>query len=331
MPSGQPQISVCIPAYNATLYIDKCIESILSQSFGDFELIIVEDCSSDDTLSKLEAWSAKDTRIKLMRHEKNKGVSGSYNDALQSAEGKYVAIIDNDDYILPGYLENLHSYAESNQADIVQMGFEAYKEVDGKEVPHAVWVFPKQAVLFSPSLSKRLALYSPLRLHISPWGKLYRRDFLEKMKMRFHAARVAFDVLFHYQGLITAPRYVGLPLRLYHYRERVASYSHKIKFPREVEEYFSTMIRHTKLLADWLREMNLWEGNKAWQRAAIDGYLLHYSEYFARQVKEIGADEVLTVLDEMAEKTYGENAPAFQSTLRAMVLSRLRPKSTPQA
>ena len=324
-----PQISVCMPAYNVAPYIDKCIESILTQNFSDFELIIVEDCSADDTLAKIESRAEKDGRIKLLRHTVNKGVAESYNDALQAAAGKYVAIIDSDDYILPGYLDILRRVAEDNEADAVQMAFESFTEANGQENTCLTWSFPDQAAMYSPDLAKRAARFCPVHLHIAPWGKLYRREFLEKMKMRFYTAEIATDVLFHYQGLIAAPRYLGLPLRLYRYRERTGSLSHTLEFSRNIEAYFSAMVKQTKLLSAWLRETNLWDGNRSLHRAALDGFIQHYRYFFARQAKEIGADKVLTALDEMAEKTYGENAPAFQSTLRLVVLSRLREISTP--
>ncbi|MCH8519519.1 MAG: glycosyltransferase [Nanoarchaeota archaeon] len=89
------RVSVVMPNYNGSKYLKEAISSILEQSFADFELIIVDDCSSDDSLSVIDSFS--DSRIKVFRNEKNLGVSGTLNHGLSHATGEYIARMDSDD------------------------------------------------------------------------------------------------------------------------------------------------------------------------------------------------------------------------------------------
>ena len=99
--SEAPRISVLLPVYNGARYLDEAIESVLRQGFGDFELIVVDDASTDETPAILARWAARDPRIVLLRNATNGGVSVSLNVALAAARGQYVARQDADDVSLP--------------------------------------------------------------------------------------------------------------------------------------------------------------------------------------------------------------------------------------
>ena len=110
------KISVIICCYNTEKYINKCIESVLNQTYKNLELIIIEDCSTDNTLKLLNKYG--DSRIKLLVNKKNKGLSYSRNKGIKNATGKYLAFIDSDDYIPNDYFEKLHKSLIKNNADI---------------------------------------------------------------------------------------------------------------------------------------------------------------------------------------------------------------------
>lgn len=112
MAEVKPAISVLIPAYNAAATIGVAIQSILNQSFGDFELLVCNDGSSDGTAACLEA--INDKRLKLINHAFNRGVAASRNTLLKAAQGRYVAWLDADDIALPGRLEKQYAYLEEN-------------------------------------------------------------------------------------------------------------------------------------------------------------------------------------------------------------------------
>lgn len=100
----KPAISVIVPFYNIEQYVSYCLDSILAQTFRDFELICINDGSKDGTRELLDAYAEKDSRVKVI-HQENQGVSAARNNGLQLAAGKYIAFIDGDDAVTPEYLE----------------------------------------------------------------------------------------------------------------------------------------------------------------------------------------------------------------------------------
>ena len=87
---SNPIFSVIVPCYNVENYIEECLLSILNQTFEKFELLIVDDCCTDNTMKIAEKFAKKDTRIKILKHDKNKGLGAARNTALKSAKGKYI-------------------------------------------------------------------------------------------------------------------------------------------------------------------------------------------------------------------------------------------------
>jgi len=114
MKTSNPLVSVLMPAYNAERYIGEAIESILNQTFDDFELVVVNDCSTDNTPKIIEDFAENDGRIRVLHNEKNLKLSRSLNRGIQVARGKYIARMDADDISLPGRLESQVKYMEEN-------------------------------------------------------------------------------------------------------------------------------------------------------------------------------------------------------------------------
>ena len=117
--SASPLVSVVMPAYNAQFYISAAIESILEQTYENFELIIIEDCSTDDTLMVIKQF--KDFRIKLLQNESNKGIAYSTNKGIACSKGKYIALMDDDDIAVIDRLKLQVNYLE-NHLDIDILG-----------------------------------------------------------------------------------------------------------------------------------------------------------------------------------------------------------------
>ncbi len=99
-------ISVIVPVYNVEEYLDRCVESIVNQTYKNLEIILVNDGSTDNSGEKCDEWLKKDNRIKVI-HKQNGGVSSARNVGLEDAKGKYITFIDSDDYVLENYVENL--------------------------------------------------------------------------------------------------------------------------------------------------------------------------------------------------------------------------------
>lgn len=124
-----PEVSVLIPAYNVEPYIKECLDSVLAQTLQNFEIICIDDASTDRTWEILQEYADSDDRIRLFRHEKNRGQSCGRNDALDQASGEYVYMLDADDMILPEMLEDLVGECREHNLDVV--AFETYQFTDG--------------------------------------------------------------------------------------------------------------------------------------------------------------------------------------------------------
>ncbi|MDP3987095.1 MAG: glycosyltransferase family 2 protein [Nanoarchaeota archaeon] len=140
-----PKISIVIAAYNEEKHIKDCINSILDQSFKDFEIIVADDCSSDKTAETIKSISLKNPKVKPIFLKENRGRSQALNEGIKKAQGKYIAFIDGDDLMAPERLEKQHLFLENNPeislvySDFVQFGEDReekmIKSVEFKENP----------------------------------------------------------------------------------------------------------------------------------------------------------------------------------------------------
>ena len=127
-----PLIAVIMPAYNAEAYIEEAITSVMNQSVTDWELIVIDDCSQDQTQSIVKAISERDSRVKLLINEKNSGAAVSRNKGLEIFCGEYVALLDSDDYWYPQMLEKMLDRIKATSADIVYCSYEIVDENKNK-------------------------------------------------------------------------------------------------------------------------------------------------------------------------------------------------------
>lgn len=119
------KISIIIPAYNVAGYLEPCLDSMLAQTFSDFEIVVVDDGSTDDTPQICDRYAEKDSRITVI-HKKNEGVSIARNTGVEIAKGKYFLFFDGDDFAEPETCEELYALAEERQADTILYGYHRY-------------------------------------------------------------------------------------------------------------------------------------------------------------------------------------------------------------
>ena len=127
MPCEKPLLSIIVPVYKVENYLQKCIDSILAQTFTDFELILVEDGSLDGCPALCDAAAAKDARIRVL-HQKNGGLSAARNAGLDVARGEWIGFVDSDDYIAPEMYETLYKAVQSTGADLALCDYAAVDE-----------------------------------------------------------------------------------------------------------------------------------------------------------------------------------------------------------
>ena len=130
---ASPLVSVIMPAYNAERFIEEAITSVINQTVKDWELIVIDDCSKDGTRGVVANFAKCDSRIHLVLNEENMGVAKTRNRGLDLFTGKYVALLDSDDYWAPQFLEKMLARAEETKTDITYCSYEMVGE-DGQKV-----------------------------------------------------------------------------------------------------------------------------------------------------------------------------------------------------
>lgn len=169
------EISVIVPVYNAEKYLCRCVDSILSQQFASFELILIDDGSTDASVTICDEYATVDSRVRIF-HKSNGGVSSARNLGLDHARGEWITFVDADDWVEKNYLLNLIRYSENtdmvfNYATIEEFGV-IYKEV-----------YPEQFV--DCSQYDVLLRSNDLIWHSSPWSKLFRLSIIRRNNLYF--------------------------------------------------------------------------------------------------------------------------------------------------
>lgn len=197
-------ISVIIPVYNAHATLVGCLDSVLSQTFADFELICVDDGSTDGSTETLADYASKDSRVRVVT-QSNQGLAGARNSGYDVAQGEFVIFLDADDDFEPTYLARVYEQAVSDQADIVIVKFRYVREGDGLSVesPGSLRTdLLPEVVPFAPDEARGtlFRLTTPC-----VWNKFFRRSFLVDEGLRFETSLArAEDVPFTFAALMLA-------------------------------------------------------------------------------------------------------------------------------
>lgn len=173
-----PKISIILPVYNTENYLDMCLQSVLGQSFDDYELLIVDDGSTDRSSAMLDAYAAKDARIHVF-HQENGGVSAARNAAIAEAIGDYLFFLDSDDYMSPDALRLLYAAAVETDADVVAGGYRFFgtQELERPGI---------DAVMDGATFLSRYFSIVSAHFGYPSWGKLFRRALIMEHGIRYN-------------------------------------------------------------------------------------------------------------------------------------------------
>lgn len=181
-----PFVSVIVPVYNAERYVADAIKSIQMQSFEDWELILVDDCSLDGSLSICREYAQRDSRIKVLQNGRNSGAATSRNIGIADALGRYLSFIDADDTVESCFLEKLVATAEHFKADVVWCNYQEYN-MHNKTLRRCCHNLPVRVPLDKKFILS-LFFVEPLGLG-SMWNKLYRASFIKNQSIQINTKR----------------------------------------------------------------------------------------------------------------------------------------------
>jgi GT2 family glycosyltransferase len=226
---GQPAVSVIMPVFNGAQWLAAAVESVLTQTLPNLEVLIVDDASTDDSARLAAEFAARDSRVQLLRQASNRGQAAARNVALERARGAWIALVDADDEIRPDRLRLLVEAGEREQADLIADGI----LFEGQRVPGT----PAELMTWrsnNPGL-ERLTAEALIRSGIKGRRRslgllqpLLRRQFLDRCKLRYaEDLRFAEDFNFYVRALFCGARFLLYPESHYVYRQKPAATSRR--------------------------------------------------------------------------------------------------------
>ena len=243
----RPMVSIIVPIYNAEQYLRRCVDSILNQEYTDFELLLVNDGSTDASGDICEEYGDQDPRVIVIQKE-NTGVSDSRNRALDRARGKYLQFLDSDDWITPDATRLFVRAAEEYGCDMVISDF--YRVVGERLSPKGD--IEEEGVLTREEFAAHM-MENPADFYYGVlWNKLYRRDIVEEHKLRMDTdISWCEDFMFNLEYIRYAKVFYALHAPIYYYVKRKGSLasqginiSKTVKMKLNVFEYYNNFYKH---------------------------------------------------------------------------------------
>lgn len=247
------KISIIVPVYNADKYVDKCIKSILEQTYANFELIIIDDGSTDQSAAICDEWSQKDSRIKVV-HVDNGGVSRARNIGIGLSTGSWISFVDADDYIMNNYLSDLLNVTLVNKG-VDWVFCDYYDEINGKRINSHIYEKEKEGLLSNTSqLYKKIngieeKKWSSSSRFAGVWGKLYSEYLIKKNNISFpENVYIREDVIFNmkYCSRVRQAYYLRKPLYVYNNLDDSASRRSNDNFKYEADSFMKELFECCK-------------------------------------------------------------------------------------
>ena len=262
------KISIIVPAYNVEKYIEKCLNSILNQTYKNIEVIVVNDGSTDNTLNILEEVSKTDNRVILI-NQKNSGVSSARNNALEKVNSDFIMFVGSDDWIDENTCEIAINEATNENADIVMFGY--IREYGKKSISKATFeddkiVFEKQDIMnklhrkiFGP-VDEELKYPEKLNAVTTIWGKLYKTNLIKNIKfVSLKETGLCEDGYFNIDAFKNCNKAIFIKKYFYHYRKVISGGSLTQKNESDI---FEKEKRFYNKLYDVIKKENLSENYK---------------------------------------------------------------------
>lgn len=233
-------VSIVLPIYNVEKYLDRCIESVVRQTYNNLEIILVDDGSPDGCPQKCDEWAKKDKRIKVI-HKNNAGLGYARNTGIENASGEYICFFDSDDYVAPDTIEKAYTTAKTSNSDMVLFG---HYDVDaqGKIVKAYMPTTPKesyegsevQEVLLPDLISDDPETGNSTNLWLSACFCLYSMQLIEESNWRFVSERdiISEDVYSLLRLYRNVEKVTIIPEAFYYYCENSTSLTHTYKVDR---------------------------------------------------------------------------------------------------
>lgn len=240
------KITVIVPVFNVTDYVEECLLSLVNQTLKDIEIIVVDDCGTDDSIEKVKNIASTDSRIRIIHNETNQGLSESRNVGLRHVSTPYVAFLDSDDYVAPDFYEKLYLEAKKTGADIAVGKAMYYYENSGicREEWVSRWNFHTDLTIAEAPHEKQYNIYA-----CACWDKIYKTSLFIDNEITFPKRLFIEDVPITFITVALANKLVLVRDAKIFYRQRPNSIMKNLKANRRVFDIFAIYKYADALLA----------------------------------------------------------------------------------
>lgn len=240
---NNPYFSIILPIYNVDQYLDQCIQSVLGQKYHDYEIILVDDGSTDNSPEICDVYAAQYDHIRVI-HKPNGGLSSARNAGVEKARGTYIWWVDSDDWIEQDALTVLHLATYKKFPDVVKFNFFRM----GEQKKQIMCQVPSGLYEDEASLERLInkGFYHPGKFSLSAWGHIYKNSFLKENKLSFVSERVigSEDYLFNLSVLVAARHIEVIEEPLYNYRLRPGSLTQGYR--KDLPEKYTELYRQLR-------------------------------------------------------------------------------------
>jgi len=294
-PSATPHVptavSVIIPLYNAERYIADALDSLLAQTFQNFEVIVVDDCSTDKSCAVVESYIPKfGGRLILAHMEENSG-QGSFprNRGLMISRGEYVYFVDNDDLVTKTALEEMYTLAKKFDADVVYLDGHYTADENLKKLTPADYAMAVSEPTLKPeALPERIRRISQGRYTLPPWDKFVRRRLLVENQIFFPRCKISEDDIWTFGLLFYAKNFLCVPNKVYIFRDAHGSIMRSKKTPLQVVNFWlSPILFGLKHLDELMRRHEFFKANPQYRYAVLDMFVQWKFNAIFRQVNTL--------------------------------------------
>ena len=290
------KISVIMPVYKAEKYLERSVTSVLNQTHTDFELLLIDDGSPDNSGAICDEWAKKDNRIRVF-HKPNGGTSDARNFGIEKAQGEYITFIDNDDYVLPHWLESMHNSAKNHNADIVKGGMQLFDETsihcDDNSIPLDYSVNPYYKIIYDEGAVSALDLHKKLVTlngqYNNVWNQLVKAEIHKKCL--FPTGHLNEDYKIYFDLLTYAKTIYLIPFCGYSHGINPAGQSYKLSDSYIIDK-INDYVTHYNILTTQFNEYDTAAEALAWAVKFFFWYLIpadNASAFKQPYVKDIWA------------------------------------------
>ena len=249
-----PKVSIIIPVYNVEPYLKQCLDSVINQTLKDIEIIVINDCSTDNSLQIIKDFTDKHKNIKIIDNKKNEGLYKTRNMGLEIATGQYIGFVDSDDYIEKNMYEIMYLKAKDTNADIISCNYLILFDNKARKKTLKKIDFSYSMNLLKASNNKLVGAENILFDTPVSWNKIFRKDFLIKNNINFDSKiKTTYDAYFNRICFFKANKIVYIPEFLYIYRK---FRKESIRNKKDIKNIYDFLTVSQKLI-NYVKENNL--------------------------------------------------------------------------